>query len=119
MCRSNLSNLFLPTILNLFTVWHFYLGGSMSIVELTSDGKMYRETIFGQNILEGEVQQMVVKGGTWFGCFPGEHSDFSFVGCTVAPGFDFQDFELGSRAKLIENYPTATEMIKKLTEGLP
>ena len=92
----------------------------MSIIELVSDGnQMYRETILGQNILEGEVQQHVVKGNTWFGCFPCDGTAFSFVGCTVAPGFDFADFELGSRASLLKDFPNASEIITKLTEGLP
>jgi predicted cupin superfamily sugar epimerase len=101
-------------------VWHFYLGGKMSIIELTSDTEqMYKETVLGQNIVEGEIQQLVVKRDTWFGCFPAKGTHFSFVGCTVSPGFDFQDFELGSRAKLLEEFPNAGEVIIKLTEGLP
>jgi hypothetical protein len=101
-------------------VWHFYLGGKMSIIELTLDTEqMYKETVLGQNIVEGEIQQLVVKRDTWFGCFPAKGTHFSFVGCTVSPGFDFQDFELGSRAKLLEEFPNAGEVIIKLTEGLP
>ena len=119
---------------------------------------MFKETILGNNILENESLQYVVKGGTWFGCIPcsseehssvenpsgessskdsssaehssgekssGEHSSssgehsFTFVGCTVSPGFDFQDFELGSRARLLKEYPNARDIIMRLTEGLP
>lgn len=57
--------------------------------------------------------------GTWFGSFPNADSAFSFVGCTVAPGFDFADFELGSRAALLAEFPEAEELVVKLTEGLP
>jgi uncharacterized protein len=92
----------------------------MSIIELVPDSPlMYRETILGQNILNGEVQQHVVKGDTWFGCFPAEDTEFSFVGCTVAPGFDFLDFELGSQSNLLREFPNASEIIVKLTKGLP
>jgi predicted cupin superfamily sugar epimerase len=49
----------------------------------------------------------------------GETSPFSLVGCTVSPGFDFSDFELGSRAALCEAYPRARDIIEKLTVGLP
>ena len=126
----------------------------MRVIELTNDGKMFKETILGNNILENESLQYVVKGGTWFGCIPcsseehsseenpsgeplsgehsssgkpssGEHSSpsgehsFTFVGCTVSPGFDFQDFELGSRARLLKEYPNAKNIIVRLTEGLP
>lgn len=46
-------------------------------------------------------------------------TSFSLVGCTVAPGFEFQDFELASRSKLIAEYPDAEGIIEKLTIGLP
>ena len=46
-------------------------------------------------------------------------TSFSLVGCTVAPGFEFQDFELASRSKLIAEYPDAGGIIEKLTLGLP
>lgn len=92
----------------------------MSIIELIPDTPlMYRETILGQNIMNGEVQQHVVKGDTWFGCFPAVDTAFSFVGCTVSPGFDFLDFELGSESKLIRDFPNASDIIVKLTKGLP
>jgi predicted cupin superfamily sugar epimerase len=101
-------------------VWHFYLGGPMSVVEISPDSEgMYKETILGQDIINGEIQQLVVKRDTWFGCFPAEGTSFSFVGCTVAPGFDFRDFELASRASLLKEFPKASEIIVKLTEGLP
>jgi len=67
----------------------------------------------------GCLPQHVVKAGTWFGSYPCEGSEYSLVGCTVAPGFDFQDFELASRAKLLDTFPEAKDMVIKLTEGLP
>ena len=46
--------------------------------------------------------------------------NYSLVGCTVSPGFDFSDFELASRAQLLQQYPSAAaDIIMKLTEGLP
>jgi len=44
---------------------------------------------------------------------------YSFVGCTVAPGFEFEDFEMGSRKKLVGEYGEVEEEIVRLTEGLP
>ena len=98
-------------------VWHFYLGGPMTIVELV-DGAA-RCTTLGRDVLNDELVQYTVRAGTWFGSFPNEGTAFSFVGCTVAPGFEFQDFELGSRAKLLEGFPDAKDLVLKLTEGLP
>jgi uncharacterized protein len=92
----------------------------MSVIELVPDSdQMYRETVLGNNILGGEAVQHVVKGNTWFGCYPAVDTEFSFVGCTVGPGFDFADFELGSRSRLLKDFPNAPEIITKMTEGLP
>ena len=100
-------------------VWHFYLGGSMTVVELDDATKSAKLTVLGHDILGGEVVQYVVRAGTWFGSYSNEGSAYSFVGCTVAPGFEFTDFELGSRATLTTQFPLATDVIGKLTIGLP
>jgi uncharacterized protein len=94
-------------------IWHFYLGGPLVVVELING--TYKETVLGPNIFDKEIVQYVVRGGTWFGCYPQTGSSFSFVGCTVAPGFEFRDFELGHKAKLIEEFPLAKDIIAKLT----
>jgi len=98
-------------------VWHFYGGGPMTVVELVGDGAC--TTVLGPLGMGPYVQQHVVKAGTWFGSFPNPGSSFSLVGCTVAPGFEFDDFELASHAKLVEEFPKAETLISKLTVGLP
>ena len=98
--------------------WHFYKGGSMTVLEIDSTGKLTR-TILGHDLLNGEKVQHVVKAGTWFGSYPNKGTGYSFVGCTVAPGFDFQDFELASRSTLIKQFSQHEKEIKMLTEGLP
>ncbi|KAJ1447234.1 RmlC-like cupin domain-containing protein [Pelagophyceae sp. CCMP2097] len=99
-------------------IWNFHLGGPMTVVELSGRGAV--TTSLGSDVLGGVQQvQHVVKAGTWFGSFPDAGTAFTFVGCTVSPGFEFEDFELGSRAKLLEDFPDARELIIKLTEGLP
>jgi predicted cupin superfamily sugar epimerase len=102
-------------------VWHFYLGGPLTVIELDAgESKGYRATVLGQDVVAGQLQQYVVKRGTWFGCYPADGTEFSFVGCTVAPGFEFQDFELASRAALLAAFPeSASDVIVKLTDGLP
>jgi predicted cupin superfamily sugar epimerase len=104
-------------------VWHFYLGGSISVIELDEATGGFRRTILGHDILKGESVQYTCKAGTWFGSFPNapvsDEDAFSLVGCTVSPGFEFEDFQLGSRSKLLEQFPNATEIVEKLTEGLP
>ena len=96
-------------------MWHFYLGGPMTIVELTSSGDV-KETVLGQDFNAGQRVQYVVTSGNWFGAFPNEGTEFSFVGCTVSPGFDFEDFEFGDKAKLLKEYPQATSIIQRLLD---
>ena len=99
-------------------MWHFYIGGPMTVVEISTDGTLTKTTL-GQDVLQEQKVQHLVKAGTWFGSFPNKGTTFSFVGCTVAPGFDFCDFQLGSRSKLIDEYPQHFKDIEMLTEGLP
>ena len=96
-------------------MWHFYLGGPMKIIELWPDGRV-TETILGTDVLGGQVVQHVVPAGNWFGGFPLEGTNFSFVGCTVSPGFDFEDFEFGNKETLLKDYPKAKELISKLLD---
>jgi len=94
-------------------MWHFYLGGPLTIVEIDESGKLI-ETILGTDIEQGMVPQYTVKASRWFGSFPSQGSEYSFVGCTVAPGFDFKDFVLAKRSDLVKAYPQHAAMIEKL-----
>jgi uncharacterized protein len=90
-------------------VWHFYAGGPMTIVEIAPGGKVLKTT------LGPGAFQHVVPAGHWFGGYPHEGSPFSFVGCTVAPAFRFEDFELGAREELLKEFPQARDVIERLT----
>ena len=96
--------------------WHFYLGGPLTVLEISEDGTLTKTTL-GQD--KGQHVQYVVKAGTWFGSYPNKGTEYSFVGCTVAPGFDFSDFKLASRAGLCKQYPQHEKEIARLTLGLP
>jgi predicted cupin superfamily sugar epimerase len=67
-------------------------------------------------IAAGESYQCVVPAGCWFGAEVSGES-FSLVGCTVAPGFDFADFEMGNRKELLKQFPEQTEIIQRLTKS--
>ena len=95
-------------------IWHFYLGGPLVVVEILPDGS-HKKTVLGQDLSHGQNVQYVVRAGHWFGAFPQEDAGYSFVGCTVAPGFDFSDFEMGNRSQLIAQYPRAQKEIEQLT----
>ena len=96
-------------------MWHFYLGGSLTIVEITPGGSVLK-TRLGQDVFKGDVLQHLVPAGNWFGVIAAREQ-FSFVGCTVAPGFDFADFELADRSMLVSQFPNSREIIELLTVG--
>jgi hypothetical protein len=95
-------------------VWHFYAGDPLIVVEIDPAGRL-KTTRLGGDLAAGEVYQHVVPAGVWFGAAPAENGRFALVGCTVAPGFDFADFELAERAALLAEYPGHREWILRLT----
>ena len=94
-------------------VWHFYLGGPLRLVMLEEQGA--RSVILGPDVLAGQMVQFTVPAGFWFGAAPCEGTTFALTGCTVAPGFDFADFELGQREELEREFPGARECIREFS----
>lgn len=93
-------------------LWHFYAGDALNVYVITETGKL--EIIrLGNDLEKGEVFQTVVKAGCWFASQPADENTFSLVGCTVAPGFDFNDFELAKREDLIKDFPQHKTVIEK------
>jgi predicted cupin superfamily sugar epimerase len=90
-------------------VWHYHAGGTMLISLIHPDGRA--ESL---RIGPGGPFQAVVPAGCWFGARP-ENSGYSLAGCTMAPGFDFADFEMGERAGLLAAFPEHEDLIRELT----
>lgn len=97
-------------------IWHFYEGSTLEIHEIDLEGK-YSCTKVGTDFQKGERPQYVVPAGHWFGATVVEKDSYSLVGCTVAPGFDFDDFEMASQNQLLKQYPEHEAIIKKLTRS--
>lgn len=93
--------------------WHFYAGQPLNIVELGDDGP--KVTRLGPGLMQGERPQHFVAANTWFGSRLAEGDGWALVGCTVAPAFLFDHFELGQRPALLEQYPKCKEWIQALT----
>jgi predicted cupin superfamily sugar epimerase len=94
--------------------WHFYAGGRLDIYVIHVNGTL--QTVhLGNDIKNNETFQFVVPAGSWFATEPAKEATFCFVGCTVAPGFDFEDFEIAKTEELIPQYPQHAELIKRLT----
>jgi predicted cupin superfamily sugar epimerase len=75
-------------------IWHFYDGAPINLYLISDDGKMEVKKL-GINIRENQIPQITIPKNIWFAAEPIDKENFTLVGCTVAPGFDFNDFELG------------------------
>jgi hypothetical protein len=95
-------------------LWHFYAGSGLIVHVITTEGE-YRQLLLGSNTANGENFQAVVTAGCWFGSSLRHPNSFALVGCTVAPGFDFADFEMAKREELIAQYPQHRAIIQRLT----
>ena len=95
-------------------VWHFYAGDPLVVHVIEPEGN-YSSILLGCDLEAGQVLQGVVRAGCWFASHVADWNSFSVVGCTVAPGFEFDDFELGKRAELVATYPQHREFIHRLT----
>jgi hypothetical protein len=95
-------------------VWHFYGGLPVLVHVITQHGE-YSSILLGCDLEAGQVPQAVVRAGCWFASHVADWKSFAVVGCTVAPGFDFQDFEMGKRAELVARFPRQRELIERLT----
>lgn len=96
-------------------MWHFYLGGPLDLFEISPEGRLSQTTL-GQDLNAGHKLQYTVPAGTWFGAMPSPGSLYSFVGCTVAPGFDFADFVMARRASLLDLCPKGKPIIDQLVD---
>ena len=94
--------------------WHFYSGDAIEVIEINKEGSLIK-TILGSNIVEGHVFQYTVQGGNWFASRVYDKGNWSLTGCTVAPGFDFRDFEMAKRAQLLHDFPQHQKIITDLT----
>jgi hypothetical protein len=95
-------------------VFHLYDGGPLEIVRLFADGR-WDVARLGMNLDAGERPQIVVPAGTWFGTVLAAGASHCLVGCTVAPGFDFADFELAQGPELEAAYPGAADRIRRMS----
>jgi predicted cupin superfamily sugar epimerase len=95
-------------------IFHFYLGDPIEMLQLLPDGTSATFKI-GQNLAAGETPQLLIKRGVWQGSRLLAGGSFGLIGATVAPGFDFADYEEGARAELIRQYPDRQALITALT----
>jgi len=97
-------------------IFHFYLGDPVEMLQIMPDGTGSITTL-GHNIVNGMKLQVVVQKGIWQGLKLREGGSFALMGTTVAPGFEYVDYETGNREELVKLCPQYTEMIKILTKS--
>ena len=95
-------------------IWHFY-EGSPVVVHTFRPGGAYAAITLGRAASAGQVFQTVIRAGGWFGAEILAPDSFALVGCTIAPGFEFDDFEPGRREDLLAVFPAHREIIERLT----
>src|SRR5689334_18110464 len=94
-------------------VFHLYEGGPLEILRLYAGGR-WDIARLGLDLAAGERPQVVVPAGTWFGTLLAAGASHCLVGCTVAPGFEFGDFELAEGPELEAQYPGAADRIRRM-----
>lgn len=95
-------------------LWHFYYGDPLIIYSIEENGQLTQQ-ILGNNPDNAESLQCLVKAGNWFGSKTIDGGEYSLVGCTVSPGFDFADFVLAERSAILNAFPQHQTIIEMLT----
>src|SRR5262249_32259265 len=95
-------------------VFHFYTGGPVRMLQLFADGTG-REVVLGPDVLAGQQPQLVVPRGVWQRSLLAPAGDFAVLGCAVAPGLDYADYETGDCAALVAQYPQHRALIERRT----
>jgi predicted cupin superfamily sugar epimerase len=95
-------------------IWHLYEGGPLHLDLINPAGEHQRLTL-GREADRGETFQCVVPNGCWFGAEPAEGAPYALAGCTVTPGFTFEDFEMADRDTLLAAYPRHRALVERLT----
>lgn len=95
-------------------IFHFYLGDPVEMIQIDEAGDLKR-LILGQDILESCELQLLAPGSVWQGTRLLSGGHWALLGTTVAPGFDYADYEHGNREDLINRYPRHREAIERFT----
>lgn len=94
-------------------IFHFYLGDPVEMVQITEDGDL-NTVIMGQNIPEQSLQT-VVSSNVWQGTQLVTGGKWALLGCSVAPGFDYADFDIKTQKEFLNLFPQHEEVVKRFT----
>lgn len=94
--------------------WHFYAGTGLTIYHIDAQGELRMHQL-GRDFKAGQHLQLTIPRNEWFACKVEQEGGYALCGCTVSPGFDFQEFELATKEALISAYPIHKNVIVRLT----
>lgn len=94
-------------------VWHFYAGDPLDVHVLDANGTLVTHRLGNALVHPDAVFQAVVEAGDWFAAVCRDERGAALVGCTVAPGFEFSEFELAAPGALEARYPQHRELIAR------
>ena len=97
-------------------VFHFYMGDAVELLRLYPEGTGER-TVIGNDLGAGQRPQLVVERGVWQGSRLVAGGSWALLGCSVSPGFEFEDYEAGERVELCRRWPDFVEEISALTRS--
>ncbi len=95
-------------------IWHFYAGNTLQIYSILPNGQL-KTDLLGTDLENGAQPQVLIPAERWFAAQVLDQKSFTLAGCTLAPGFDFADFEMADREKLTREFPQHEEVIVQLT----
>jgi predicted cupin superfamily sugar epimerase len=98
-------------------LFHLYEGGPLDVL-LLRDGEAGEVARLGLDVAAGERPQLVIRTGTWFAVELAPGATHCLFGCTVAPGFDFADFELAEGPELAARFPAHAPRIGRMTRKI-
>lgn len=93
-------------------LWHFYDGNSVILYIINQKGEISVKKL--GRVIDSELQ-ITIEKQNWFAAELEDKKSFALFGCTVSPGFEFEDFELGKRDTLLKIFPQHSALIRRLT----
>ncbi|MBM4158449.1 MAG: cupin domain-containing protein [Ignavibacteria bacterium] len=93
-------------------LWHFYEGFPVTIYIINKDGKLTK-IILGNNLYKGEKHFYVTQRGTWYALALNNPESYALLGCTLSPGFEYEDMKFGKKTDLIKKFPRHKLLIRK------
>jgi predicted cupin superfamily sugar epimerase len=95
-------------------IFHFYLGDPVEMLQL-AEGQPGRLIALGPDLAAGQHPQAAVPRGVWQGSRLAAGGAWALLGCTVSPGFEYEDYEAADPAELCALWPEWSDTIRALT----